>query len=94
MSQISLGSRLDNSSRVLKVITGVSPGEELHQDGLQQPQDFQILYQDEHLIAIDKPSGFHVHAPEDGWKIPREGITMELVRCQKVLLEYKASFPR
>lgn len=24
-----------------------------------------ILYQDEDLVAVDKPSGFHVHPPED-----------------------------
>ncbi|MGK5085414.1 pseudouridine synthase [Bdellovibrionota bacterium FG-1] len=24
-----------------------------------------ILYQDPHLVAVDKPSGFHVHPPED-----------------------------
>ena len=72
--QNSLGSRLDNSSRFLHV-TGCSPGEGPHQDGDHQQQEdhFQILYRDEHLVAIDKPSGFHVHAPEDGWKIPREG---------------------
>ena len=32
--------------------------------------EFRILYQDAHIVAIDKPSGFHVHAPEDGWRIP------------------------
>lgn len=26
---------------------------------------FRVLFQDEHLIAIDKPAGFHVHPPED-----------------------------
>lgn len=26
---------------------------------------FRILYRDEYLIAIDKPAGFHSHAPED-----------------------------
>src|SRR5688572_28837564 len=24
-----------------------------------------ILYQDDYLLAVDKPSGFHVHPPED-----------------------------
>src|SRR6185437_1970219 len=26
---------------------------------------FRILYQDERLVAIEKPAGFHVHPPED-----------------------------
>ena len=26
---------------------------------------FRILHEDSHLIAIDKPAGFHVHAPEE-----------------------------
>lgn len=26
---------------------------------------FRVIYQDEELIAIDKPAGFHVHPPED-----------------------------
>jgi tRNA pseudouridine65 synthase len=28
-------------------------------------QQFRILYQDDCLVAIEKPSGFHVHPPED-----------------------------
>lgn len=27
--------------------------------------NLRILYQDEHLVAVDKPAGFHVHPPED-----------------------------
>lgn len=27
------------------------------------PVQFRILYQDEHLVAIEKPSGYHVHPP-------------------------------
>jgi tRNA pseudouridine65 synthase len=27
---------------------------------------FRLLYQDEYIVAIDKPAGFHVHPPEGG----------------------------
>lgn len=27
--------------------------------------NFRILYQDDYLVAVDKPSGYHVHPPED-----------------------------
>lgn len=40
-----------------------------------------LLYQDSHFIAVDKPSGFHVHPPEDSqYKIPRDKICLYLVR--------------
>jgi len=32
---------------------------------------FRILYQDDYLVAIDKPAGFHVHPPEN----PAHGIS-------------------
>ncbi|MGZ3699060.1 MAG: pseudouridine synthase [Bdellovibrionota bacterium] len=45
--------------------------------------NFRILYQDEHLVAIDKPAGYHVHPPED----PRHGaarafVALSLLRKQ------------
>lgn len=39
-----------------------------------------LLYQDEFFVAIHKPSGFHVHPPEDGYPVPRENICLYLVR--------------
>ncbi|MBO9667407.1 MAG: tRNA pseudouridine(65) synthase TruC, partial [Bdellovibrio sp.] len=40
-----------------------------------------VLYRDEYFVAIDKPSGFHVHPPEDSqYKIPRDRICLYLVR--------------
>ncbi|HWU43691.1 MAG TPA: pseudouridine synthase [Bdellovibrio sp.] len=40
-----------------------------------------LLYQDEHCVAIDKPSGFHVHPPEDStYRVPREKICLYQVR--------------
>jgi tRNA pseudouridine65 synthase len=39
----------------------------------------QILFQDEHYVAVNKPSGFHVHPPE-GFKVPREQILLYQVR--------------
>lgn len=41
-----------------------------------------VLYQDEHLIAVDKPSGYHVHPPENDYPVPRELICLYLVRDQ------------
>src|SRR5690242_9363282 len=41
---------------------------------------FRVLYQDDYLIAIDKPAGFHVHPPED----PRHQISPAL-NCLNVL---------
>lgn len=44
-------------------------------------QKIKILYQDEHFIAIDKPSGYHVHQPENEfWKVPRSQVCLYLVR--------------
>ncbi len=43
-----------------------------HEEGtaLAQPMEppllLRILYQDEHIVAIEKPSGLYVHPPEDG----------------------------
>jgi len=40
---------------------------------------FRILYQDENLVAINKPSGFHVHPPESfAEKVPRHKIILNL----------------
>jgi tRNA pseudouridine65 synthase len=44
---------------------------------------FRILYQDENLIAINKPSGFHVHPPERfAEKVPRHKIILHQLRDQ------------
>lgn len=41
----------------------------------------ELIYQDEHFIAINKPSGFHVHPPEDSqFKVPRDKICLYQVR--------------
>lgn len=40
-----------------------------------------VLYQDEHLVAIDKPPSYHVHPPEnDDYPVPRARICMYRVR--------------
>ena len=41
-----------------------------------------VLYHDEHLIAIDKPAGYHVHPPEDSYPVPRSRICLYQVRDQ------------
>jgi tRNA pseudouridine65 synthase len=46
------------------------------------PVTFKVLYQDEHLIAIEKPSGFHVHPPEDGWPVAEGENAMRLLKQQ------------
>lgn len=44
---------------------------------------FEILYQDEDLVAIDKPAGFHVHPPENrDARVPRTRICLSLLRAQ------------
>lgn len=44
---------------------------------------FRILYQDPHLIAIDKPAGYHVHPPEDeSIQISQKRNCMALLRKQ------------
>lgn len=41
----------------------------------------QIIFRDEHFVAIDKPAGFHVHPPEDStYPVPREKIVLYHVR--------------
>ncbi len=39
-----------------------------------------LLYQDEYFVAVEKPSGFHVHPPEDGYPVPRDKVCLYLVR--------------
>lgn len=39
-----------------------------------------ILYQDEDIVVVDKPYGFHVHPPEDGYPVPRSLICLYQVR--------------
>ena len=46
------------------------------------PVYFKVLYQDEHLVAIEKPSGYHVHPPEDGWPVTEGENAMKLLRAQ------------
>src|SRR6478609_899000 len=44
---------------------------------------FRILYQDQYLVAIDKPSGFHVHPPEDtAHRVSRNVNCLFLLRKQ------------
>jgi tRNA pseudouridine65 synthase len=44
---------------------------------------FRILYQDENLVAIDKPSGFYVHPPEDtAHRAPASVNCLHLLRKQ------------
>jgi tRNA pseudouridine65 synthase len=41
----------------------------------------EIIFEDSHYIAIDKPPGFHVHPPENSqWKVPRDKVCLYLVR--------------
>jgi tRNA pseudouridine65 synthase len=40
----------------------------------------QLLYQDQNMIAVYKPSGFHVHPPQDRQFIPREKILLYQMR--------------
>jgi tRNA pseudouridine65 synthase len=45
--------------------------------------NFRILYQDQHIVAIDKPAGFHVHPPEDfRHKISNQTNCLYLLRRQ------------
>jgi len=45
--------------------------------------EFSILYQDQDLVVIDKPSGFHVHPPEcRDDKVPRHKIILHQLRDQ------------
>lgn len=45
--------------------------------------NFRILYQDDDFVAIDKPAGFHVHAPEDeAHAVPKSVNAMALLRDQ------------
>ncbi len=44
---------------------------------------FKVLYQDENLIAINKPAGYHVHPPEyRPEKVPRHKIILHQLRDQ------------
>lgn len=44
---------------------------------------FKILWQDENLVAIDKPQGFHVHQPEfPRRRVPREQTCLYVLREQ------------
>ncbi len=46
-------------------------------------KQFPILFQDENLVAIDKPAGYHVHPPESGAeKVPRHKIILHQLRQQ------------
>ena len=41
-----------------------------------------ILFQDKHIIAVDKPAGFYVHPPEDGKKISHLRSCLHILRDQ------------
>lgn len=44
---------------------------------------FRLLYQDEHLVAIDKPAGFYVHPPEDpSHRISKQTNCLAILRDQ------------
>lgn len=44
---------------------------------------FKIIFQDEDLVVINKPTGFHVHAPEKSpEKVPRSKIILQQLRNQ------------
>mmetsp|Transcript_4935 Transcript_4935/g.10615 ORF Transcript_4935/g.10615 Transcript_4935/m.10615 type:complete len:390 (+) Transcript_4935:23-1192(+) len=43
---------------------------------------FEVLYQDEHIVAIDKPAGYYVHPPEDGYPCPINENAMYLLKQQ------------
>ena len=44
---------------------------------------YQLLYQDERIVVIDKPAGFHVHPPEiSPEKVPRHKIVLYGLRDQ------------
>jgi tRNA pseudouridine65 synthase len=44
---------------------------------------FTVLYQDDDLVVIDKPEGFHVHKPEDRRiKVPKDRIIVHQLRDQ------------
>lgn len=43
---------------------------------------FDILYQDDDLVAIDKPPAYHVHPPENDRRVPRSLICLSLLRKQ------------
>lgn len=42
-----------------------------------------VLYQDDFMIAVEKPSGFHVHPPEqDDYPVPRSKICLYVLKEQ------------
>lgn len=43
-------------------------------------EKIQILYQDENLVAVYKPAGFHVHPHEDDYPVPRQYVCLYVVR--------------
>ncbi|GAX82821.1 hypothetical protein CEUSTIGMA_g10247.t1 [Chlamydomonas eustigma] len=59
-----------------------SAAQVLHLEPVQKLESFNIVYQDEHLVCIEKPSGFHVHQPEDGFPIPQEENAMKILKRQ------------
>ncbi|KAG1657791.1 hypothetical protein FOA52_008181 [Chlamydomonas sp. UWO 241] len=44
--------------------------------------NLQIIYRDEHIVAIEKPSGYFVHPPEDGFPFPQAENLMRILRRQ------------
>lgn len=43
-------------------------------------EKIQVLHQDENLVAVYKPSGFHVHPHEDDYPVPRHYVCLYVVR--------------
>lgn len=53
------------------------------ESGIQISMIFRLLYQSSDLVAIDKPSGYHVHPPETKpEKVPRSKIILHQLRDQ------------
>jgi len=64
------------SSFTLKQKAPATPREEC-------PETLNILFRDEDLIVIDKPSGYHVHPPENPlWFVPKDKVILSLLRNQ------------
>lgn len=46
-------------------------------------QGLPIIYQDDRIVVVDKPRGFHVHPPEtNAHKVPRSKVILYLLRDQ------------
>jgi len=43
-------------------------------------EKIQVLHQDENLVVVYKPSGYHVHPHEDDYPVPRKHVCLYVVR--------------